>query len=68
VVLSAGCQSACTRLRVENRCTATAPEREERAAGDWYFRIGFFENYDSQPPSDLSKNDWGWSNAFGFKF
>jgi putative salt-induced outer membrane protein YdiY len=36
--------------------------------GDWYFRIGFFENYDSQPPSDLSKNDWGWSNAFGFKF
>jgi putative salt-induced outer membrane protein YdiY len=36
--------------------------------GDWYFRIGLFENYDSQPPADLSKNDWGWSNSFGLKF
>lgn len=36
--------------------------------GDWYFRIGIFENYDSQPPGGLSKNDWGWSNSFGFKF
>ncbi len=36
--------------------------------GDWYFRVSLFENYDSQPPAGLSKNDWGWSNAFGFKF
>jgi putative salt-induced outer membrane protein YdiY len=36
--------------------------------GDWYIRVSLFENYDSQPPAGLSKNDWGWSNAFGFKF
>ena len=36
--------------------------------GDWYIRTSLFENYDSQPPAGLSKNDWGWSNAFGFKF
>jgi len=36
--------------------------------GDWYFRIGFFENFDSKPPTDLSKNDYGWSNGFGLKF
>jgi hypothetical protein len=36
--------------------------------GDWYIRVSIFENYDSKPPSDLSKNDYGWSNAFGFKF
>lgn len=36
--------------------------------GDWYFRVSIFENYDSKPPADLSKNDYGWSNAFGFKF
>jgi Protein of unknown function, DUF481 len=36
--------------------------------GDWYFRVGLFENFDSQPPSGLSKNDYGWSNSFGLKF
>jgi putative salt-induced outer membrane protein YdiY len=36
--------------------------------GDWYLRIGFFDNYDNQPPGGFSKNDYGWSNAFGFKF
>jgi hypothetical protein len=36
--------------------------------GDWYFRTGFFDNYDSQPAAGFSKNDYGWSNAFGFKF
>ena len=36
--------------------------------GDWYFRVGFFDNYDSQPPEGFSANDYGWSNAFGFKF
>ena len=36
--------------------------------GDWYFRSGVFENYDSKPPAGLSKNDFGWSNSFGLKF
>jgi putative salt-induced outer membrane protein YdiY len=36
--------------------------------GDWYFRVGFFDNYDSKPPEGFSRNDYGWSNAFGFKF
>ena len=36
--------------------------------GDWYLRTGFWDNYDSQPPTGFSKNDYGWSNAFGFKF
>ena len=36
--------------------------------GDWYFRIGFFDNYDSKPPQGFSRNDYGWSNSFGFKF
>ena len=36
--------------------------------GDWYFRVSIFENFDSEPPAGLSKNDYGWSNAFGFKF
>ena len=36
--------------------------------GDWYLRIGFWDNYDSQPQPGFSKNDYGWSNAFGFKF
>jgi hypothetical protein len=36
--------------------------------GDWYLRFGLFDNYDSQPPEGFSKNDYGWSNTFGFKF
>jgi putative salt-induced outer membrane protein YdiY len=36
--------------------------------GDWYFRVSVFDNYDSKPPSALSKNDWGWSNSFGLEF
>jgi len=36
--------------------------------GDWYLRFGLFDNYDSQPAGEFSKNDYGWSNAFGFKF
>ena len=31
-------------------------------------RFGLFDNYDSQPQEDFSKNDYGWSTAFGFKF
>ena len=36
--------------------------------GDWYWRISYFDNYDSLPPTDTAKNDYGWSNAFGLKF
>ena len=36
--------------------------------GDWYFRVGLFDNYDNKPPEGFSNNDYGWSNAFGFKF
>jgi hypothetical protein len=36
--------------------------------GDWYLRFGLFDNYDSKPPEGFSKNDYGWSNSFGFKF
>jgi putative salt-induced outer membrane protein YdiY len=36
--------------------------------GDWYLRIGLWDNYDSKPQPGFSKNDYGWSNAFGFKF
>lgn len=36
--------------------------------GDWYFRVGVYDNYDSKPPAGLSSNDWGWSNSFGLKF
>jgi len=36
--------------------------------GDWYFRIGVFDNYDNRPPTGFEKNDYGWTNAFGLKF
>jgi hypothetical protein len=36
--------------------------------GDWYFRIGLYDNFDSRPPTGLSRNDYGWSNSFGLKF
>ena len=36
--------------------------------GDWYFRVGFFDNFDNQPPAGFAENDYGWSNSFGLKF
>ena len=36
--------------------------------GDCILRFGLFDNHDSAPPEGFSKNDYGWSNAFGFKF
>ena len=36
--------------------------------GDWYLRIGYFDNFDNRPPQGSSKNDYGWSNSFGLKF
>jgi hypothetical protein len=35
--------------------------------GDWYFRIGIFENFDSLPPPGCQET-YGWSNSFGLKF
>ena len=36
--------------------------------GDWYLRVGFFNNYDSRPPEGFSETDYGLSNTFGFRF
>jgi putative salt-induced outer membrane protein YdiY len=36
--------------------------------GDWYLRIGLFDNFDNKPPEGFAKNDYGWSNSFGLKF
>jgi putative salt-induced outer membrane protein YdiY len=36
--------------------------------GDWYFRIGLFDNFDTHPPAGFARNDYGWSNSFGLKF
>ena len=36
--------------------------------GDWYLRVGFFDNFDNTPPAGFEKNDYGWTNAFGVKF
>lgn len=36
--------------------------------GDWYLRTGYYNNFDSKPPAGLARNDYGWSNSFGFKF
>jgi len=36
--------------------------------GDWYLRIGLFDNFDNKPADGFAKNDYGWSNSFGLKF
>lgn len=36
--------------------------------GDWYFRIGYYNNFDSAPPNSLPRNDYGWRNSIGYKF
>jgi len=36
--------------------------------GDWYLRVGFFDNFDNRPPAGFAKNDYGWTNSFGLKF
>ena len=36
--------------------------------GDWYLGLSIFKNFDSNPPSGLSKNDYWLANVFGFKF
>jgi len=46
----------------------TTQDLDFNLPGDWYFRIGLFDDYDSEPPAGFSMNDCDWSNAFGFKF
>ena len=36
--------------------------------GDWYFKIGYYNNFDSAPPNSLPRNDYGWRNSIGYKF
>lgn len=36
--------------------------------GDWYFKVGYYNNFDSAPPSALPRNDYGWRNSIGYKF
>lgn len=36
--------------------------------GDWYFRIAYYNNFDSAPPNGLPRNDYGWTNSVGYKF
>ncbi len=36
--------------------------------GDWYCKTGFYTNFDSAPPGSLPRTDYGWRNAFGYKF
>ena len=56
-------------LTIENRYRINYKfDLDFNLPGDWYFRIGLFENFDSQPPPGLSRNDYGWSNSFGLKF
>lgn len=36
--------------------------------GDWYFKVGYYNNFDSMPPNSLPRNDYGWRNSIGYKF
>jgi hypothetical protein len=36
--------------------------------GDWYFTVGYYNNFDSMPPNSLPRNDYGWRNSIGYKF
>ncbi len=36
--------------------------------GDLYFRVGFFDNFDSRPPIDAPGNDFGVSTTVGWEF
>ena len=51
---------------VPHELSASTSTSTCRATGTCAF--GFFDNFDSHPPEGFSKNDYGWSNAFGFKF
>ena len=32
------------------------------------FRVGFFDNFNNQPPAEFAENDYGWSNSVGLGF
>lgn len=36
--------------------------------GDLYWRIGFFNNFDSRPPLNTLRNDFGFTTSVGWKF
>lgn len=36
--------------------------------GDWYFKVGYYNNFDSAPPNSLPRNDYGWRNSIDYKF
>jgi hypothetical protein len=36
--------------------------------GDLYFRVTFWDNYDSRPPLETSKNDYGINTTIGWSF
>jgi hypothetical protein len=36
--------------------------------GDLYFRLGFYHNYDSRPPTDTPKIDYGGTTSVGWSF
>jgi putative salt-induced outer membrane protein YdiY len=36
--------------------------------GDLYFRFGIYHNYDSRPPTDTPKNDYGITTSIGWSF
>ena len=33
---------------------------------DFFFRVGYFHNFDSKPPSDLEKSDFGLTTSVGW--
>lgn len=37
-------------------------------AHDLYLRLGYFHNFDSRPPTDTLRNDYGFSTSVGWKF
>jgi hypothetical protein len=39
-----------------------------KVIGDFYTRFGFYSNFDSRPPSDTSKHDYGLSTSLGWSF
>jgi hypothetical protein len=36
--------------------------------GDLYFRLGLYHNYDSRPPTDTPKIDYGVTTSIGWSF
>jgi hypothetical protein len=39
-----------------------------KVIGDFYTRFGFYSNFDSRPPNDTAKHDYGLSTSIGWSF